>query len=350
MLPALAAEDEPVHQCSVDPDVQFLLPSEPASIARIVLLKTYPDSVFAVHREGMADGHAPTGAQGQIVTHPDVLASRVVRSVARRTRPRRRQSDRQSGDRPGDRQVPLHVKRRNAQGVGNIVEPAAHSLVAGQRVNDIDLQPKQVVHGVVVLGTVKPVHRVDATDVRAILPGGVQLRFEPAGHRVVGLFIGTTHTSWRHGPRTQLGGDLLPDLGVGGRIRGVVLVQFKERRTANIVVTTHTVLFDHRLRFGACGDGAGVRVPGLRNLDAGLSRWPHFGGRRGGLECRTREENQPGSRQPHRPLSREQAATHSQTGPARQRQASFLRPIQRHSAPILRNKSEIVYNRVTYEQ
>ena len=82
MLPSFTAENEPVHQFSVDADVELLLPSEPASVARVVLLKTYPDPVFAVYWKGMADSHTAARAQGQIFTHPHILALGVVGGVA----------------------------------------------------------------------------------------------------------------------------------------------------------------------------------------------------------------------------------------------------------------------------
>ena len=119
-------------------------------------------------------------------------------------------------------------------------------------------ESQEVVDGVVVLGPVQAVHCVDPADVGTRRPGAVQLRLEPPGHLVVGLVVGSTHSARRHGARAQLGGHLLPYVGVGRRVRGVVLLQHQRSRATDVVVAAHAVLVDHGLRFGAGRHGGRV--------------------------------------------------------------------------------------------
>ena len=128
------------------------------------------------HRLGRVLFAAPVARLG----HEDQLARREVTDVGRL----RRQGE--LDDPLGRRDVALHQRRLEEQGVRRVLEPARPRQLVGKPVGDVQGDPEQVADGVVVLGVGEPPHQLEAGVVEGrvveLLDVAVEHRRHPAPH------------------------------------------------------------------------------------------------------------------------------------------------------------------------
>ena len=112
--------------------------------------------------------------------HEDQLPRREVTDIGRLVR------QGEFDDPLGRRDVALHQRRLEEQGVRRVVEPARPRQLVGEPVGDVQGDPEQVADGVVVLGVGEPPHQLEAGVVEArvveLLDVAVEHRRHPAPH------------------------------------------------------------------------------------------------------------------------------------------------------------------------
>ncbi len=182
----LAADDEALQQLAVETDVELLRPAHAHQVVLILPAQADLDQILAIDREHVANGDAAARSERQIFILAIVLHD-VQRNLERlERRARRRQAGRQPRDLPRRRQIPLEVRRRNREDVGEVVEAAVRGLVAGQERLHVErerVEREQIANRVAVLRAIEAMHGAHPAGIRIGGPRAIDVRFEPAGDR-----------------------------------------------------------------------------------------------------------------------------------------------------------------------
>ena len=174
------------------------------------------------------------------------------------TRSGRREPSRKTSHIPRQGHVPLQVRGRDREGVGEIVETSIRRLVTRQKRPDVHVEHQQLVDSVVVLQAVEPMDRIGRARV-GLGPRNrpVDFRLQPPRHEVVLGWIGPCHATRWHGAGPQLPDYRLPT--ISGR-NGVLDVQHVERQST---VETPLVVTPYAVRVENLPDLLGVRPSGV---------------------------------------------------------------------------------------
>ena len=230
----------------------------PHQVVLVLAAQQHLDAVHAVDRELVRNGDPAARPQRQVVPLPRVLHD-VDGDLERvGARARRRESRRQPGHLPRDGQIPLDVRGRQPENVGEVVEAAVGGLVARQQRLDVHVEREQVADGVAVLRAVDAVDGVDPPRVGVGGPGAVQLGLQPPRHVPVGLVVRPRTSGRRHRAGPQPGRHPLPRVRVGRHVLHVESRDGETGRPQPVVVATDAVPTEHasRLRVPA---GGGLR-------------------------------------------------------------------------------------------
>jgi len=266
------------HALAVDGDIDVLDRTSHAAA------HVHADLIDAVGREGVLDHHAAARAVGGAVD----LIPRVLRGEGRGLVEDLRQPglavpNGHAAHRRRGVEVALEQRGGERLHVGDVVEVGA-LLVEGQPVAGGHVEPQQIAHHALVLGTVEPLEgaraRIDGARIHGLLQ-----RFH---ERQEGVAAGALRARRGHHLRAQLANDLFGGVALGGR-RQTVPAQVEIAAAHGGVVAGATVLL-HRaveggdrhaaraeLRRGTRG-GNGTRQHRMRGRHAAGSG---TGGRRG---------------------------------------------------------------------
>ena len=151
----LAADRRQKHALAVDADFELVRILQTRQVADDVLQQKNAEVVFAVQRKVVVDQNAAARAQRQSL---DVL---LLVEIRRSLKHQADGSDgriahRQARDLVGCRQVLLQQRRREAQHIGDVVEPVGF-VVGGKERRRIDVQVQKIVDRVPVFGPIQPV-------------------------------------------------------------------------------------------------------------------------------------------------------------------------------------------------
>jgi hypothetical protein len=124
-----ATDGEPLHQHTIQPDIEVVRLSEPADVFDVVGLKVDFGGVLAVHGEVMPDGQAAARPEREIFAQPLGLIEQRVDAVSADGRSGRRRADRHAADFSGCRHVAVEQRRRNRQNVRHVVEAVRMGIV-----------------------------------------------------------------------------------------------------------------------------------------------------------------------------------------------------------------------------
>ncbi len=211
------------------------------------------DHVLAVERQGRLRQHAADGPDRQPLDVP-VLRSILANAEGLGGDANLGIADGERAHLAGGADVSLQQHRRNAQHVGDVVEPVGR-VVGRQQRGRVDLQRQQVADGVGVLGAVEPVHEL-AARIGTRGGGPVQRGAQPADQPLARGAVGLRNALRRHHAHAHLADHLLPDVRCLGRLGEI---QAFERQTAGLgagVMAGDAVLLDG----GAVGRSGRGRV------------------------------------------------------------------------------------------
>jgi hypothetical protein len=183
-----------------------------------------------------------------------ILGSILGHAIRMRLRAQLGVANGQSADSIGGRKISLLEHRREAQDVGNVVEPES-GIVGRKQRRRVDVQVEEIANGVGVLGPVEPPQ--DGPSGTGLARGRtIQVRLEGRDQSVVDCVGGPRHAQRRHGASPQFAHDSLPDVGAASDVPHVEPVQRQPTRLHAGVVAGNAVALEHGLM---CAGGHGLR-------------------------------------------------------------------------------------------
>ena len=256
---------------AVESQVQAVLFGDPVDGAAAIPLQPYPQLVGGVGRQVQVGVQPPAGAERQAV-EMGALGQAGRRGIPGGDGRRGRVPDGEPGDLSRGRHVALEEQRRDAERVGDVVEPV-RLVVRRQRV-DVDVEPQQIADGVAILGAV---HAVQQRTSGVGIGGGraVQRGLQPGGEAFVGRVVGPRPAGWRHRAAAELPDDLLPDLDRVARLGQVDRLEHQPRGLQPRVVAGGAVALQHPRIVGVT---LGSRLPGGGRGQQHRARQPDQGG------------------------------------------------------------------------
>ena len=259
---AFTTDGEPLQQLSVEPHVELLRPTHAHQVVLVLPPQTNLDAVVSSRREVVARGDAAASPERQIFALPIVLHHVLGNFEHFERGPLWRQRGREPGHLTRHRQVPLQVRRRDRQRVGELVEAAVGGFVAGQLRPHVEIEAEQIADGVVVFRAVQAMDGADSAGVRIGRPRAIELGLEQVDDRIIGLRVRTGPAWRRHRARSKLLDDALPHVSVRGRLARIHRAEGKASRARLVVVTTDAIPIEHRL--GRRGRGWRTRLRSRR--------------------------------------------------------------------------------------
>ncbi len=193
-----SADGETLQEPAVQTDIESLRPSHPFQVILILALQTNLKEILAIDREVVMDGQAAARSERQVFVLPVLLQDmqRDLESVHFRLS--WRQARREPRDLARDGEVSLHVRGRDGQGIGKVVEAAVRGFIARQLRPDIDVELQEIADRVVVFRAVQALDGADAARIRVRRPCAIDFVFQPQRHRSIGRRIRPRPSRRRH--------------------------------------------------------------------------------------------------------------------------------------------------------
>ncbi len=209
------------------------------------------DQVLAIDREVVVNRDAAAGTEREVFALSVVLEDVQRNFESLKVRLSGRQTGREARHLPGYRHVPLEVRGRNREHIGEIVEASVGGVIAGEKWLNVYVEREEVADGVVVFGAIEPMDRADSARIGMTLGCPVDHAFKLCGQRVVGRRIGPWHFRRRHGSCAQLDNDLLENFGAGRWMGQVKTLEGKPVRMELVAVAGYAVLSEECFRVGS---------------------------------------------------------------------------------------------------
>ena len=170
-----------------------------------------------------------------------------------------------------DGEVSLHVRGRDGQGIGEVVEAAVRGFIARQLRPDIDVELQEIADRVVVFRAVQALDGADAARIRVRRPCAIDFVFQPQRHRSIGRRIRSRPSRRRHRTGTQFPDHFFPDFGVRAGFADVLFIEGEARRFQFVVVAGDAIGVEYRPR-GRLSRGALGRRGLARRGEQGNTR------------------------------------------------------------------------------
>ena len=205
-----STDRESLDERAIEPKVELLRPSHAHQVVLILPTQLDLEQVLPIHRKIVPHCDAAARSEREVLGLPLILNHMQRDLEGLHPGSHGWQARSQARHLARHRHVSLHVRGRDRERVGEIVEAAIRGLVTRQERLHVHLEREQVVDRVVVFQAVQAMHRIRRARVGVATSGRpIELRLQPARHQLVFGRIGPQLVTRRHRARAQL-----PDYGL----------------------------------------------------------------------------------------------------------------------------------------